>query len=151
MRVVHVAVPVLLPPAHVRAITSSRSSALDLTLPANSRIKKSRDFSFVQGHGRKLFSRSFLIFVAENTNSKDAATRIGITVSKKVDKRAVVRNRIKRLIREFFRQQKSFIRPGIDIVVIAKKNAISLTLAQAEQELVKALRYAGLYEKSLSS
>lgn len=65
--------------------------------------------------------------------------RLGITVSTKIDKRAVVRNRIKRLIREVFRKnQRSF--QGFDIVVIARKNASHLSYKEAEREIIGALR-----------
>ena len=45
--------------------------------------------------------------------------RLGIAVSRKVSRRAVVRNRIKRQIRESFRQQQAQI-AGLDVVVVGK-------------------------------
>jgi len=61
-------------------------------------------------------------------------TRLGITVSKKVGN-SVIRNRVKRLIREFFRKEYKFIRQNTDISVIAKKGAGVLTLEQITAEL----------------
>jgi len=49
-------------------------------------------------------------------------TRLGITVTKKVGK-AAVRNKIKRLIREYFRQNRHHITGNWDINLIAKKEA----------------------------
>ena len=50
--------------------------------------------------------------------------RLGLVVSRKVNKRAVVRNRIKRVVRESFRCNKDHL-AGLDIVVIAKPAAAS--------------------------
>ena len=65
--------------------------------------------------------------------------RLGITVSTKIDKRAVIRNRIKRLVREVFRKNLSRFE-GFDIVVIARKNASHLSYKDAEREILGTLR-----------
>lgn len=56
------------------------------------------------------------------TNSRPLA-RLGIVVAKRNVKLAVARNRIKRLVRETFRQQQQRLN-GLDIVVVIKKNFI---------------------------
>lgn len=48
-----------------------------------------------------------------------ARGRLGMAISKKIDKRAVGRNRIKRQIRESFRQHKAILQ-GLDIVVLGR-------------------------------
>jgi ribonuclease P protein component len=62
--------------------------------------------------------------------------RLGITVTKKVGN-AVVRNRLKRLIREFFRRNKDLFPAGHDVVVMAKKNIPPLTYLEAQRELTE--------------
>ena len=61
-------------------------------------------------------------------------TRLGITASKKTGN-AVKRNRTKRLIREFFRLNKSFLPHGYDIVVVAKRGASYCDLRKLEVEI----------------
>lgn len=62
--------------------------------------------------------------------------RLGITVSKKTSKKAVVRNRLKRLVRESFRMHKHQML-AIDIVVISRKRASGASACELRQELTK--------------
>ena len=87
--------------------------------------------------GRKIHSGNFLLIWKD---SALPAARIGITVSRKVGN-AVVRNRIKRLVREFFRQNKEIFSP-CDYNIIAKRGAAFLKFNQISLELVAALQSA---------
>lgn len=65
----------------------------------------------------------FLVFVARRESTTEPApVRLGITVTRKVGG-AVVRNRIKRLVREVFRRRRSSMTVPVDIVWVAKRNA----------------------------
>lgn len=62
--------------------------------------------------------------------------RLGLAVTKKTGC-AVIRNRVKRVVREFFRRNQAFIRDGFDLVIVPKRTLQpkDLTYAVAEQEL----------------
>jgi ribonuclease P protein component len=78
------------------------------------------DFARITGRGRRIVTPLFLVFILARSDALGA--RLGITVTRKVGN-AVRRNRIKRLVREWFRQR----RPGLgpcDIVVIAKRDLL---------------------------
>ena len=75
--------------------------------------------------------RHFLVFVTKRDASRDThamrrgdplPTRVGVTVTRKVGG-AVVRNRIKRWVREAFRRERHVFAPGYDMVWVAKRNA----------------------------
>jgi ribonuclease P protein component len=61
------------------------------------------------------------------------AARLGLAVTRRLGK-AVRRNRVKRLLREFFRRHKQQLPPG-DLVIMAKKGAAALNYRQVEEEL----------------
>ena len=67
-----------------------------------------------------------------------STSRLGVTVSSRIGN-AVVRNRVKRLIREVFRQCRAELLPPEDLVVIAKPGSENLTHAQAAIEFAQAV------------
>jgi ribonuclease P protein component len=89
------------------------------------------DFVNLNRSGKRYHTRHFVVIGKQNGLS---ITRLGVTVSKKAGN-AVKRNRIKRLIREFFRLNTSQIPQGCDIVVAAKKDASYLDLWKVKEEL----------------
>ena len=91
----------------------------------------------MQEGGRKLHTDSFLVFVLPQ--SEPGPARVGVTASRKVGG-AVRRNRVKRLVREAFRRHKLLFPSGLDVVFIAKKNAVAVEYDQVVREIEKLCR-----------
>lgn len=92
------------------------------TFPKRCRIKKSADFELIYKEGKRVFNEYFTVFLLDNGLS---FSRLGVTVTKKVG-RTHIRNRIKRLIREYFRLNYEDIPAGKDLVVVARKRSVEL-------------------------
>ncbi|MGB5812914.1 MAG: ribonuclease P protein component [Polyangiales bacterium] len=100
------------------------------------RLRKRFEFRQVQLHGRRIHTPHFLLVVQPNSLDN---TRLGITVTKKVGN-AVKRNRIKRVVREVFRRNRSMFPRGFDVVFIAKAGAHTIEYDTVLRELRRAAR-----------
>jgi ribonuclease P protein component len=91
------------------------------------RLLRPRDFQRVADSGRRIASRYFVVLVASSGGESGGnRRRLGLTVSRRVGN-AVVRNRIKRAVRSWFRQRRGYLEEGIDLVVIPRRGAGFLT------------------------
>lgn len=91
-------------------------------LPRDARIRRAGDFAALRHASGRFGGRCFS--VRYRPNGLDHA-RLGLAISKRVSKRAVERNRIKRLLRESFRRARAQL-PPIDVVVMAREAAAGL-------------------------
>ena len=87
--------------------------------------------------GRRYSSRAFVLLVAAGQEASQA--RLGITASRRVGN-AVIRNRVKRRIREWFRRDGQTLLHGRDLVVIARPSAADLDGAAVHDELARVAR-----------
>ena len=101
------------------------------SLPRKERLLNRKDFVNLNRLGKKYRTKHFISISKENGLD---INRLGITVSKKIGN-AVIRNRIKRLIREIYRLRKNDIPKGYDVVVVARKGAADLDYRKMKEEL----------------
>jgi ribonuclease P protein component len=95
------------------------------------RIIDPQDFRGVMKSGKKIPSKSFILFFQKNENPFH---RLGIVVKKEVGP-ATYRNRIKRYLREFFRLHKGFIKGSFDLIILVRKGCGIERYRDAEEEL----------------
>lgn len=103
----------------------------DTSLPNQQKISKNQEFKSLLVNGKKVFSENFDIIYSYNNLGYP---RIGYVVGKRVSNKAVKRNRIKRLLREFFRYNKSKLDSN-DVIIIAKKDISSFSLNTVVREI----------------
>ncbi|NVM57724.1 MAG: ribonuclease P protein component [Desulfobacterales bacterium] len=95
------------------------------------RISRRADFQRLARYGRRIHRDHFVVLYSRNSLGN---LRLGVTVNKKVG-RAVIRNRIKRLVRERFRVSKAMFDGTYDINVVAKTGAAELSSQEITQTL----------------
>jgi ribonuclease P protein component len=128
---------------------------VDERLTRAERIRQRPEYLHIQGKGRKIHTANFICFGMlrgrplqdgpqdgrqdGSQHGSGPAARLGITVSRRVGG-AVVRNRLKRLVREAYRRQKAAFPAGTELVVIARPEATRAAYADVFAELEEVSR-----------
>lgn len=105
-------------------------------------LKKNNQFRYVYHRGKSIANRHLVLYVVRTGKTKNG---LGISVSKKVGK-SVVRSRVTRLIRESYRLNEEKIRPGYDLVFIARVAAKDCTYREIESSMRHLLKKQGLLQ-----
>ena len=118
-------------------------------LNKSNRINKTRELNKLYRSGKTVHSSSLVIKFSANKSFSPASpsnkSRIAFVVSKRVSKKAVERNRIKRVLREEIRKKLNSLLPG-DYVLLLKSAAVRLTNAQLRADLVSSLKRGNLWQ-----
>jgi ribonuclease P protein component len=105
------------------------------TFSREDRLRKRRDYTLRLPKTRKIRSLNFLVVIRPNALARP---RLGLSVGKNRGG-AAARNRLKRLLREFFRRHKDRLPPAHDIIIIAMEGSRPLTYHQVVEELTAIL------------
>ena len=115
-------------------------------LPKTHRLRETRDYRAVYEQGIRRYSPHLTLIALHERKPEGAVytpkTQVGISISKKVSKKAVVRNRIKRQIKGVIRANLSAIAPGWKVVIVVKPKAIECKYEHFLRELEELLKQA---------
>jgi ribonuclease P protein component len=114
--------------------------------PKSARLRKRPQFLALSRTGNKTQSANFVVIKSAN-DAKES--RLGITVSGKVGN-SVVRNRIKRQVREYFRRRRAALPQSTDFLIIARSGAAALPGAAISAELERAMMTPPRRERRIS-
>ncbi len=112
-------------------------------LPKANRLSKQKEFVGVFSGGKTRQSDWLVLRIKPTRN---AILRIGLVISSRAAKRAVVRNRLRRQIREILRGALGRIKKGFDLVLIVKSSLVGGSFGEIEADLLVLLKKAGLYD-----
>ncbi len=112
------------------------STASCLSFGPEYRLRSKKDLQHTQDNGKKLYSKHFLIIASKTENP---VSRLGVTITKKVDPRSVVRNRLRRRIREVFRLNRHQLAASLDVLIIARNSSPECSSEQIRKEVMGAL------------
>lgn len=105
-------------------------------LPRRERMIKTADFLALYREGTKRVGRGFVCYTAWREGQ---GHKLGITVSRKVGK-AVVRNRIKRYVREVYRTHRPLLAADVHFVVVARPHAARFDYHECQAALERLWR-----------
>ena len=117
----------------------SESPTKGFSFPKSARLRRRSEFLKVQESGTKVSSQHLLGLALRRDAS---AARVGFTVSSKVGP-SVVRNRVRRRLREIYRKRQGMLPPGVELVFIAKQSAAhadSTALTESVEAILRKLR-----------
>jgi ribonuclease P protein component len=109
------------------------------------RIKKNAEFQEIFKKGKSVANRQFVVYSfkrAENENFK-----FGLSVSKKVGN-SVIRNQIKRYLRQTLLELSNQIHKDVEFIIIARKPAATMDFAEIKSSMIHVLRLARILEKN---
>jgi len=110
-----------------------------LSFGAVDRLHRSAEFIRLQRSGLRFQSPHFVLYAGTLENEPERS-RLGVTVSRRIGN-AVIRNRVKRRVREIFRGRiRDSLAKGTSLVVIARIGAGGLATASITDELITAAR-----------
>jgi ribonuclease P protein component len=109
--------------------------------PRDARLRRPGDFTALRTSSGRSGGRCFHMRYRDNGLGY---ARLGLAISKRVSKRAVERNRIKRLLRESFRRVRHQL-PAVDLMVMAREQAAGVPGAELLREI------DGLWKKLLAA
>jgi ribonuclease P protein component len=94
-------------------------------------MSRNRDFQRLYRSGKSAVGGCVVAYCRPNRLGR---TRLGLTVSTKLGG-AVRRNRIRRRIKECYRVMEAGLKPGFDLVLVARSRAFGVPFKQLEREL----------------
>ena len=110
-------------------------------LPKLNRIRKKKDFEAIFKKGKGFKNRFLALKIVKNNLPE---SRFGFVISKKVSKKAVIRNKIRRRISEAIRLDLEKIKKGSDVVLVAYPGIEKNTFSETTELVKNILKKAGL-------
>ena len=110
-------------------------------LGRSARIKQGRDFAKVRQGGERVVKGCLIANWLRLP--EDARSRLGVVVGRKVGG-AVIRSRVKRLLRESFRLHQHELTQPLDLVLVARPSIAEKDFSGVERDFLTTLRQAGL-------
>ncbi|SKA97443.1 ribonuclease P protein component [Caloramator quimbayensis] len=107
------------------------------------RVRKNSHFRYIYRKGKSLSNDVLVLYLFRNGKN---INRVGISVSKKIGN-SVVRNRVKRLIRECFRKNRNMTKTGYDLIFVARKKSSQANYYLIEEAMKNLFKKGGLLKE----
>ncbi|WP_424769348.1 ribonuclease P protein component [Paenibacillus sp. sgz302251] len=109
------------------------------------RLRNREEFSRIYRGGKSFANGQFVVYWSKQASADPF--RLGVSASKKIGN-AVVRNRMRRMIKEIIRHQADRIVPKTDFILIVRKPATLMKMKEMEKSILHVLKKAGLLKST---
>ena len=114
-----------------------------LKLPKRRILRQNKEFQTVYRYGRSYANRYLVLYVFAANGLED---KVGFAAGKKLG-HAVVRNRVKRLIRESYRLHQHEVRGGVRLQLVGRKAVVDVKYDTVEKAFLSLGRKAGIFRQ----
>lgn len=113
-------------------------------MPSKKNRLSAKEFEYVFQKGKSFKNQTFFVKVLKNDF---AQTRVGVGLTKKLAKKAVQRNRYKRILRHISKEVLADNKFGYDVVIIGNENVANKTFEDLQKEAHELLHRTGIFEQ----
>lgn len=107
------------------------------------RLRRAADLAKVYKFGKSSQGAGFYI---KYRQTHLPVTRVAIVVTKKVSKKATLRNRFKRQVSEVVRTNWQLVKPGFDLIIMVTKDLSDLSSTKLQLEILGSMKRASVIE-----
>lgn len=104
------------------------------------RLRSNIEFKRVYSGGKNYWNRNLILYVKKNSVGN---SRVGYSITKKIGN-SVVRNKIRRRMKEIYRLNFNSIKSNYDLIFIPKKNVVNISYKELESAMLHILKLAGI-------
>ena len=131
---------------HATSIQNDAASFMhSCRFPKSARLAQSFEFARVKGQGKVAAGEVYGDGGLSPEAAEEEGARIGLITSRRVGN-AVLRNRVRRRLREIVRVERARMRPGLWIVLVARAAAVKVDLEKLRAEYLALGKRAGIFE-----
>lgn len=106
------------------------------------RLRNNMEFKKVYSGGKNYWNRNLVLYVRKNNMEH---SRVGYSITKKIGN-SVVRNKVRRRMKEIYRLEFNNIKAGYDIIIIPKKNIVDISYRDLESAMLHILKLSKVYK-----
>ncbi|RJE83317.1 ribonuclease P protein component [Paenibacillus sp. 1011MAR3C5] len=105
------------------------------------RLRNREDFNRIYRGGKSFANSQFVVYWSRQRIADPF--RLGVSASKKIGN-AVMRNRMRRMVKEIVRHLEDRVQPHTDLILIVRKPATTMSMKEMEKSVIHVLKKAGL-------
>lgn len=100
-------------------------------------IKKTQDFEYIMHNGRLLKNNYYIIYTAPKMSE---CYRFGLSVGKKISNKAVIRNKLKRMLKSIIDNNKNIYQKDRDYIIIMKRSCLEANYQELENSFIEIMK-----------